>query len=202
MDMENICVIEIECFGFNAEIIKELAFCNKYFNGAVAFSPSLLHQVTQTETDRRHNAFITRHLHGIPWEERGCDYAELNTIIKNYFASPNITFYSKGLQKCQFLQNTLGLPNVQNLEDLGCPKITLLAQRTQKQASSSQQRPTKSGANAEKKDKKAPLFNCHAYPRLHKFNLNCAHRKAVTFHHWLEKLSLSKPDDHSPCLVN
>ena len=60
MDMENICVIEIECFGFNAEIIKELAFCNKYFNGAVAFSPSLLHQVIQTETDRRHNAFITR----------------------------------------------------------------------------------------------------------------------------------------------
>ncbi len=181
--MQNICVIDVECFGFRAEIIKKFGLCTKYFNGAIAFSAPTYSNPTLTDEDIRHNSWITRNLHGISWEAEGVSFEELQSVVRNFFSSPNLVIYSKGLQKCLFLQHTLGLTKVSNLEDLGWPKLSVIQPPS---------RPLTEISTSKKTQKTAPRVDCKAFPSVHKFNLNCAHRQAVCYFQWLQKKDFAR----------
>lgn len=95
----------VEFHGFrdnnNLFIVKELAIVGDSFQTQVLFKPpydqSVLNAKMQTN-----NRWLSRHVHGIRWEEGDVPYDE--EIIRN-LCKPFTVIYTKGLEKVKFLQN-------------------------------------------------------------------------------------------------
>ena len=66
----------------------------------------------------------TKHLLGINWNNRKLKFTELSSIIHQP-CSPTTEYFAKGLEKCNLLSNYL-FKDVENLNDLGCPKVSKL----------------------------------------------------------------------------
>ena len=66
----------------------------------------------------------TKNMHGIIWNHGKLDYPELAFIIHQH-CSPTAEYFAKGLEKCKMLSPYL-CKDVENLDDLGCPKASKL----------------------------------------------------------------------------
>ena len=97
-------------------------------------------------------------MHGINWNHGKLDYSELAFIIHQH-CSPTTEYFAKGLEKCKILSPYL-CKDVENLDDLGCPKASKLLEND----------------DAE--------WNCSNYPYRHKKTLHCAEKKAYVYGIW------------------
>ena len=61
-------------------------------------------------------------LHGINWNNRKLEYTEFSSIVHQH-CSHTTKYFATELEKCNLLSNYL-CKDVDNLDDLGCPKIS------------------------------------------------------------------------------
>ena len=66
----------------------------------------------------------TKNMHGIILNQGKLDYSELAFIIHQH-CSPTTEYFAKGLENCKILSPYL-CKDVENLDDLGCPKASKL----------------------------------------------------------------------------
>ena len=71
--------------------------------------------------------WITKNLHGINWNSGKLEYTKLSSTIQQH-CSPTTAYFAKGIEKCNPLSNYL-CKDVENLDDLGCPKIFQTSQQ-------------------------------------------------------------------------
>ena len=83
---------------------------------------------------------------------------ELSSIIHHY-CSPTTDYFAKGLEKCNLLSNYL-CKDVENLDDLGCPKVSKLLNNLDTD------------------------WDCSNYPYRHEKTFHCAEKKAYAFGIW------------------
>ena len=100
----------------------------------------------------------TKNLHGINWSSGKLEYIELSSIIHHY-CSPTTEYFAKGLEKCNLLSNYL-CKDVENLDDLGCPKVSKLPNNLDTD------------------------WDCSNYPYRHEKSFHCAEKKAYAFGIW------------------
>ena len=103
------------------------------------------------------NKFLSGKLHKIQWLSGHFAYEHLAVIVQ-LFTLPDVQLYAKGEVKFRLLSEIFQM-NIKNLEEFGCPPIGKL-------------------------DDVRVL--CEAYPRTHRTNLYCAHRKVKTYYKWLQ----------------
>lgn len=69
------------------------------------------------------NEWLERNYHGLSWESGEVSYGDLEEILKTHLKNAS-KIHVKGLEKQKWLQQIL--PNVFNLEDIGCPAFKKL----------------------------------------------------------------------------
>ena len=143
-------VLDIECL--EGKIIKELGI----FKDGIVLGYSFLPPKDYKPTFQA--KWNTKNMHGINWNHGKLDYSELAFIIHQH-CSPTTEYFAKGLEKCKILSPYL-CKDVENLDDLGCPKASKLL---------------------EYKDVE---WNCSNYPYRHKKTLHCAEKKAYVYGIW------------------
>lgn len=86
-----------------------------------------------SENVKKQIVWLEKHYHGLYWASGLKEYSELKDIIKGMNISGKV--YVKGVEKQKFISETLAdLPSattVINLEDLGCPKLSVLRKELQ-----------------------------------------------------------------------
>ena len=105
----------------------------------------------------KQTSWNTKHLHGIAWSSGKLDYDKLFAVFYD-IKIMNAEVFAKGLKKCRLLTTFLG-PNVENLDDYGCPKIQDLETNSS--------------------------WMCSSYPFRHRTRLHCAERKAKVYGDWV-----------------
>ena len=80
------------------------------------------------EKDQKQCRWITRNLHGIQWEQGELAYENFRHIMGFLFKMYE-KIYVKGYEKTKFIE-TLSSRNCYNLDDLGCPKINNLPEKS------------------------------------------------------------------------
>lgn len=100
------CIIEFQAFRGNADefIVKELVVLDvvKYIMYTFLFKPP--HSFNKLDTKAKiTNKWMSKHLHRIKWNEGHVDYESLNNILY-YFCSKFDTIYTRGSEKCKWLQ--------------------------------------------------------------------------------------------------
>lgn len=118
------CVV-IDFEGFKPKesdfIIKELAICGEYKDSCSFLPPHNFKQLSAYE--QKAFTWVTKSLHGLSWEEGDYPYLYLEQILQSIsLRNPLSTFYAKGSEKCLLLEKLLDR-EVENLENLGCPKV-------------------------------------------------------------------------------
>lgn len=113
-------------------IIKELAIIStdgKIYELHLFLPPYSIHQLPQYVRKQVH--WIEKHLHGLYWSSGFKEYSQVKDIFKQVDIRGNV--YVKGAQKQVFISQLLLDFDVKviNLEDLGCPKLSVLKQQTQ-----------------------------------------------------------------------
>lgn len=117
-------IIEFEGFQLQPDsfIVKELAFFDvKYgYHGRWSFlAPHPWEQLSAKH--RKTFSWLTHHCHGIQWDYGDLPYSALQLILTSLFVSYT-DIYSKGLEKCKFLEKLCGR-KILDLNDFKCPKI-------------------------------------------------------------------------------
>lgn len=120
--------------GFKNEkefVIKELAIISTdgtIYELQLFLPPCSLHELPTNVIKRVH--WIEKHLHGLYWSSGFKEYSQIKDIFKYIDIKGNV--YVKGLEKQTFIAQLLSEFDVKviNLEDLGCPKLSVLKQRT------------------------------------------------------------------------
>lgn len=106
----------IEVHGFkdnqNNFIIKELAICNETFQCQVLFKSPFKFDLL-SEKMQRTARWLTRHLHGIKWDDGDMQYSE--SFIRS-LCEPFAALYTKGGEKVLFLSQFH--PNVREITSL------------------------------------------------------------------------------------
>lgn len=115
----------------NEFIIKELAIIStdgQIYELQLFLPPCSLHQLSKSVRKQVH--WVEKHLHGLYWSSGFKEYNKINDIFKQIDIQGNV--YVKGLEKQSFIANLLSNFNVKviNLEDLGCPRLSVLKQQT------------------------------------------------------------------------
>ena len=72
------------------------------------------------------NSWLTRNYHGMAWEVGEIPYADVQEVMQRQLRNAS-KVYVKGLEKKKWVGNLV--PNVCNLEDLGCPSLRNLGSR-------------------------------------------------------------------------
>lgn len=113
-------------------IIKELAFIstdNQVYELHLFQPPHSFSELSDDE--KRQVIWLEKRFHGLYWSSGYNLYSEIKTIFK----SCNIkgTIYVKGLEKQKFIIQLLKdfSVNVINIEDLGCPSLSILKRQSQ-----------------------------------------------------------------------
>ena len=150
-------IIDVELFHSN--VVKELAVCTSSFTRCVSFLPPSFWE-NLTKKEKMDNLYLTNKLHNIQWGSGNLPYTSLPIVVE-IFTLPGIQYYAKGEQKCQLLSE-LFQRDVRNLEDIGCPAISMLANGDINHAG-----------------------KCQSYPHGHRNTLHCAQKKATTYYKWL-----------------
>ena len=109
----SLVVFDIECL--EGKIVKELGV----FKDGIVLGYSFLPPKDYKPTFQA--KWNTKNLHGINWNNGKLEYTELSSIIHQH-CSPTTEYFAKGLEKCNLLSNYL-CKDVENLDDLGCPKF-------------------------------------------------------------------------------
>ena len=114
----------------NEFIIKELAIIStdcQVYELQLFLPPCSLHDLPKTVRKQVH--WVERHSHGLYWSSGFKGYSQIKDIFKNIDIRGNV--YVKGLEKTNFIAQLLSEFEVRiiNLEDLGCPKLSLLKER-------------------------------------------------------------------------
>lgn len=93
-------VVEFQAFydNNNQYIVKELAIVSEYLQTQLIFKPP---NYTLDSKAQRTARWLSRHYHGIKWDEGGVTYSE--ELIKGLCKAYE-TVYTKGLEKVKFLQ--------------------------------------------------------------------------------------------------
>ena len=139
----SLVVFYIECL--EGKIVKELGVFKDGIVLGFSFLPPKDYQPT---FQARWN---TKNLHGINWSSGKLEYIELSSIIHHY-CSPTTEYFAKGLEKCNL--------EVENLDDLGCPKVSKLLNNLDTD------------------------WDCSNYPHRHEKSFHCAEKKAYAFGIW------------------
>ena len=100
----------------------------------------------------------TKNLHGVNWNNGKLEYTEFSSIIHQH-CSPTTEYFAKGLEKCNLLSNYLCI-DMENLDDLGCPKVSKLLNNSDTD------------------------WDCSNYPHRHKKTFHCAEKKAHAYGTW------------------
>ena len=108
-------VFDIECL--EGKIVKELGvFKDRIVLGFSFLPPKDYEPTFQAKWN-------TKNLHGINWSSEKLEYIELSSIIHQN-GSPITDYFAKGLEKCNLSKYVC--KDVENLDDLGCPKVSKL----------------------------------------------------------------------------
>lgn len=117
-------VIELEGFQLRPDVfvIKELAFCDVQYgyHSRWSFLPPHPWELLSSK-HKKTFSWLTRHGHRMQWDSGDLPYASLQYILTSLFVSYT-HIYSKGLEKCKFIQNLCGR-NILDLNDFKCPKV-------------------------------------------------------------------------------
>lgn len=171
-------VVDFEGFKHKSKpfVVKELAVCSDNLDAMTFKPPSDFAQLTHEE--QRGFSWCTHNLHGIHWCDGMYDYSDLYPIATAIrLRHPKTLFYSKGTEKCAFLTKLVGF-TVQNLEDLGCPKVDELNDLDSAQV--------------------CPI-HCKCCAPESRLVSHCALRKVILFSKWLKEqfLNESLPDENT-----
>lgn len=114
----------------NEFIIKELAFIStdgKIYELQLFLPPCSLNQLPKNVRKQVH---WIENLHGLYWSSGFKEYSQIKDIFKYIDVKGNV--YVKGLEKQTFVAHLLSEFDVRviNLEDLGCPRLSILKQQT------------------------------------------------------------------------
>lgn len=87
-----------------------------------------------SENVKKQVVWLEKYFHGLYWSSGFREYSQLNDLLKNCNLSGNV--YVKGTEKTQFVKNLLTdfKVNVINIEDLGCPSLSVIRSQTQTNA--------------------------------------------------------------------
>ena len=115
----------------NEFIVKELAITStdaQIYELHLFLPPCHLNQLTKSVRKQVH--WIEKHLHGLYWSSGFKEYCKIKDIFKQIEIKGNV--YVKGLEKVAFISKLLSDFDVKviNLEDLGCPRLSILKQQT------------------------------------------------------------------------
>lgn len=106
----------------NRFILKEIAILsNNRLQVFLIKPPFPYYELTKTE--RRQVLWIERN-RGIYWKEGFVTYLNCVDYISNILKNKHI--YTKGLEKVKWIKKTLGIENVNNIEDKNCPCFNIL----------------------------------------------------------------------------
>ncbi len=160
----NICkdtpvVIDVECFRYRNHdfIVKEIAVCADYLDSISLQAPFTLSITTQDMKEV--HGWYTDYLHRVPWYSGQYPYEQLYSFLKAVMLRyPESAYFAKGTEKCQFLERLTNRKFI-DIERHGCPRVDQL-------------------------DVDKSII-CNNYPRIHKFNLHCAKKKAKAYHTWI-----------------
>ncbi len=75
---------------------------------------------------RCENSWLIRNFHGIPWEAGEIPYADVQEVLLSALQGAT-KVWVKGLEKKKWLGRLV--PDVYNLEDLGCPSLSRLGNK-------------------------------------------------------------------------
>ena len=143
-------VVDIECL--EGKIVKELGIFKDGIVLGYSFVPPKDYKPTfQAKLN-------TKSVHSLNWIHVKLDYSELIFFIHQR-CSPTTEYFAEGFEKCKVLLPYL-CEDVENLDDLGCPKASKLLEND----------------DAE--------WNCSNYPYRHKKTLHCAEKKAYVYGIW------------------
>lgn len=120
--------------GFKNEkefIIKELAIIStdgQIYELHLFLPPYSFHELSKNVRNQVH--WVEKHLHGLYWSSGFKQYSQLKDILKQIGIKGNI--YVKGTEKQTIISQILSGFDVKviNLEELGCPKLTVLKKQT------------------------------------------------------------------------
>ena len=112
----SLVVFDIDCL--EGKIVKELGV----FKDGIVLGYSFLPPKDYKPTFQA--KWNTKNLHGINWNNEKLEYTELSSIIHQH-CSATTKYFAKRLEKCNLLSNYL-CKDVENLDDLGCPKVSKL----------------------------------------------------------------------------
>ena len=139
----SLVVFDIECL--EGKIVKELGV----FKDGIVLGYSFLPPKDYKPTFQA--KWNTKNLHVINWNNGKLEYTELSSIIHQH-CSHTTEYFAKGLEKFNLLSNYL-CKDVENPDDLGCPKVSKLL-------------------NNSDTDR-----DCSNYPYRHKNTFHCAERR-------------------------
>ena len=141
---------DIECM--EGKIVKELGVFKEGIVLGYKFLPPKDYKPT-FQADRS-----TKYLNGINWNNGKLEYTELSSINHQH-CSLTTEYFAKGLEKCNLLSNNL-CKDVENLDDLGCPKVSKIL-------------------NSSDTD-----WDCSNYPYRHKRHFTLQRRKLMPTDSW------------------
>ena len=153
-------IIDIQGFKkmYNEFVVKELAIVSLEDDiqpSVFLFAPphdwNLLNSRYKCE-----NKWLTENYHGMNWQDGKILYDELEDILKSTVRGAS-QVWIKGLEKRNFLK--IFLPNVKNIETVGCPALNKLHKTLDSRCSN------------------------HNFQKC--FNSNCAARNAIVLKKWL-----------------
>lgn len=123
MDNNTAVILDFQSFVDNEGnyIIKELSamdvlhFASRHW----IFKPPV--QTVTNDKYVRTNKWLTKHYHGLKWNDGEVPYENLFTLLSDHTRMYKYVFV-KGLQKKRFLAKHIIHNNIINLEDFDCPK--------------------------------------------------------------------------------
>lgn len=114
----------------------------------------------------RRNLWVSRHLHGLPWDLGEQLYSDMYQDLRRLTADAQ-TIYCKGEEKSKFLTGILAR-SVTELAAIGCPKAADIPNDPSK------------------------FKRCERHIRF--YNLSCAQEKGLKFANWVNELETSEND--------
>lgn len=113
----------------NQYIIKELAIISsdgQLYELQLFQPPCKISELSENVQEQVH--YLEKHFHGLYWNSGFRPYSQLRHIMKNLNLSG--TVYVKGCEKKMFVSDLLStfMVNVVNIEELGCPSLSILKQ--------------------------------------------------------------------------
>lgn len=160
--MSNFVIVDVQGFQYKTSdfFCKELAIVNNETSKHYFFNIHITKEVLSDQFLRQ-SRWLTKNLHGLSWiTPYGENLTNLRSILNENIASTQ-TIYVKGLSKAVWLSKILPDNNIINVEELGCPKLSVLHQQT------------------------STLYNNYHCDK-HERQFQCALENAHIINHWLE----------------